>query len=393
LIYLITSFLWLIAPKITIFNLPGYTQGIRLEDIFFIFILIHWFFLNNRIKYKIKFPIIGGTSGLILIAYILFFEIISIFYLKSPSSNLIFGMRWAEYLIMGSFIFHSAILYTKYYIKLIKFYIIFNLIFSIIFILKYGLNYRYSGLTEGPWEICSVLTFLYMGLYKYIESKERVIFFCAVFFVCIASQARIQLISLVPIIILLFNINIKKLALFVPVVILFYYGISNEILTLIRFDSFSIDSINNLITILIEGGRDLKWEDVSKTADVDSSTLSRLIIWLSFIYPWIDAGLYGILFGIGAGTGGVVVDGFYIRLITEFGIVGILFFIKWILKIIDNYEDLKINHTIILIFSIISLTNDPITSQRIFSSFVLAVSLNKKFKLNNNFHFKRVVYV
>jgi hypothetical protein len=89
----------------------------------------------------------------------------------------------------------------------------------------------------------------------------------------------------------------------------------------------------------------------------------------------LDIGLFAYIFGIGPGVANSVnVDGFYIRLLTEFGVVGTFIFFLFIKKLMSKLSR-EYQIQLILTIGIISLTLDPFTSSRIFSAISLSLGL------------------
>jgi hypothetical protein len=262
-----------------------------------------------------------------------------------------------------------------------------NFIYSIVFFILNGFQGRYAGITEGPWEITSVLIFLYLGIRQYISDKEKYFYLIIIISICVFSQARIQLIAIVLVYFILYTNSIKKILFIFPIFFAFIFFSNDFIFSSLRFTDLNFDSFKSIWFLIQESGRDLSWNEVSNFDGVDSSSLSRLIIWLSFIYPWIDAGYYGIFFGIGGGFGGVIVDGFYIRLVTEFGIFGSYLFYLWYRNVVKN-TPANFFTPLLIVSIVIAISNDPITSQRIFTSFVVAVALNKIYSSSKllNYH-------
>lgn len=373
---MITSLSWIFIPKFTLVEIPGYTQGVRVEDLLFLMSIFFRSLNLSNPKNLFEFSIIGGRQGFVLITYLLVFEIFSIYILGSNLTILIFGLRWFEYFLMGALIIESASIYRNFFVDFIKFYIIFNLIYSIALFLFGGFSSRYSGITEGPWEITSVLIFLYLGVRQFLSYNQKHNYLIFVLVICFFSQARIQIISLIFVYFYFYKISKKQVYLILSIIIIFSFFGFDEVIKALRFSDFNFESYSNIWDIIFDKGRDISWDEVSRIDGVDKSSLSRIIIWLSFIYPWIDSGFYGFLFGIGGGFGGVVVDGFYIRLLTEFGLIGSTLFYFWYKSVLKG-TPYNFQWAILIVSMVIAISNDPITSQRIFSSFALAVGLSK----------------
>ena len=89
----------------------------------------------------------------------------------------------------------------------------------------------------------------------------------------------------------------------------------------------------------------------------------RFNIWLNLIELWsrIDFFLLKLLFGIGLGSVSVILDGFYIRLFFELGLIGTVLYFSIIIKMFFD-PDLRM---LAVFISVICLTLDPYSSSKI----------------------------
>ncbi len=363
---------WAFAPKITIIGVPGYEQGIRIEDLLFI-ICFSLFSYFSFIQFG-SISVFGGKDTLYFISYLLISVLVSIFLFGTNPFSIVFTFRWLEYFLMGSILVWFALNNTNLLIVLIKTYIIFNLLLTPLSFLK---GERFEGLTAGPWEVTSVLLFLFVGIKSYFITKKEFFFYLlSIFVVIIAAQARIQLIAFL--VLLFYFAETKRIALVSTLVgafIALFWGISSSAIQGLRFETINFESISEIYEAIRSSDSNVEFYALAEQfPDGDMSTLARMMIWANFINKWLSFGIYGIFFGIGAGVGGVVVDGLYIRLITELGIVGIFFFLRMLFVFVGRLGKSD-KLLLLLLLGVISLTNDPFTSQRIFSSFCLAVGI------------------
>ena len=126
----------------------------------------------------------------------------------------------------------------------------------------------------------------------------------------------------------------------------------------------------DLLAALVEGALDgtrpeiltsLHNADFSQTGS--PSLAMRFSIWLNLIELWssIDYSALKLLFGIGLGSISVVVDGFYIRLFFELGLMGTVLYFSIIIRMLLN-PNLRV---LAVYISIICLTLDPYSSSKI----------------------------
>lgn len=372
ILVLFTALWWVFGPKITLIPVPGYEQGIRLEDVLFagLFGIRSYITLSRRGHLEV----LGGKYGSTLIVFMFASVVSSILIYESSFSALLFSIRWLEYLLMGAILFQVALLHRSKLLKLFKCYIVLNAFFAPFSLLS---DERYTGLSAGPWEVSTVALLLFISLKPFLKSKrELVLYALCVLIIIVSAQARIQLLAYVTLLALYKEMRhlLTAMAL-LSLIYLLPSGALDSVLQMVRFDSIKLSSIVEISRAIREAGVDANFHTLAETLpEQDESTIARLLIWSSFIYKWLDFGGFAIIFGIGPGVGGVVVDGLYIRLLTEFGAIGTFVFFLFMKKLMDRVNR-EYRIQLILIIGIISLTNDPITSQRIFSAICLSIGV------------------
>lgn len=369
---LFTASWWVFGPKISIIAVPGYEQGIRLEDILFavLFGILGFETLSRRGQ----FEILGGKQGFALISFMFASVLCSVLIYQSSIYALLFSVRWLEYLLMGSILFQVALLHRRRVLKLFKYYIVLNACIAPFSALS---DERYAGLSAGPWEVSTVIILCFISVKPIFKSQKELYFYAlCVLLVILSAQARIQLLAYLALLVFYKETRYKLVAIALPgIIYLLFSGALDGVLKMVRFDSIDLSSIGEVFHAIRENGSDADFYTLTDSLpESDASTIARLLIWSSFIYKWLEFGGFAILFGIGPGVGGVVVDGLYIRLLTEFGLFGTLIFIIFIKKLMARVDP-EYRIQLVLIIGIISLTNDPITSQRIFSAICLSVGL------------------
>jgi hypothetical protein len=267
---------------------------------------------------------------------------------------------------------------TSIIVEISKFFILFNFAHAVINMFIGNFSERFQGFTSGPWEISTMLILIFIGIYPCISRKEKIIYSLMIIAVILLAKARMQL--LVIILIFILDRNLRRIILnpisFIILSSLIIFNL-DVILTTLRFEKFRYEDIRNLMEISKTIDKDFDYHGVtSANADIDASVLGRFVIWMSFINKWLDAGFYGLIFGIAPGAGGVNVDGFYIRLITEFGFIGIVL-IVYLVKYFHTRIDLKEKSWLAFSLIVICISLDPFTSQKIFASLCISLAILK----------------
>ena len=186
-------------PKIDLVSVPGYRQGVRIEDLFFLFFTAHYLLNYKEIFLKSNYQF---KSILIFISYFFFSNFIG-YYSNLPIMS--FGiLRFFEYIILIIFLnnlnvtglFLKRIIFT--YIALNFFIVIlqyFDLVgsFSSLGYLSSGhaYNARAYGLTGGSWELGVVSSISFLIFLKFEENKMNIfITFLFTLVLIILSEAR-----------------------------------------------------------------------------------------------------------------------------------------------------------------------------------------------------------
>ena len=231
---LFTSIWWVFGPKINLFAVPGYEQGIRIEDILFAGVFAA--LALSTLSKKGTVNILGGTHGLTLVLFMFASVVFSVFLFNSQPSAFIFTFRWLEYLLMGSILLQVAVLHRSKFITLFKSYIIINACIAPFSLLS---GERYSGVSAGPWEVSTVLLLIMFSLKPLLKSsREFYVYAICVLIVIVAAKARIQLIAYLMLLTLYSETRYKLLVASLPIgIYLILSGQLHNVLEAIRFDN------------------------------------------------------------------------------------------------------------------------------------------------------------
>lgn len=375
-------------PKFNLINIGGLEQGIRLDDILFLI-----FFLSCLIKRK-KLRILGGSHGLTLIIFMFLSSCLAFVLLNNFSFiTFIFDFRWLQYFL---FVYVFKDVFQKSSISVFKLTLWLQVFISTFQV--YFLNlYRSQGSFNGPWELASVA--LLLGLFIYFnENKKRYLLLTLV--IISQSSSRITLIAILVIAgILLFRyLKDKKLIYSVSVFLILSYMVflfTPKLLSTYSLDFlYNFDVIFNLINeIKDEVASSIEYGNESSSLfknfkdSLDGSLSMRFDMWLNLFFKYMSyqPRLIGILFGISPGQIGIIIDGLYVRLFFEFGLIGTYLFYKWIKSILETYKDKLINSNTkyyLLVILITGLTLDPFTSSKIMLVLSAVLSMQTSSSLN-----------
>lgn len=339
--------LYLNLPKIDLIGITS-SQGIRAHDIIILFFVA----IASAVNKKIQIP---RTVWLFLFLLTLNF-IAGVFQPGLEFMKLIFFFRYIEYLLLL-----VALINLRNYINLRFIFISFIFIQLIFSLNQLGAGRTY-GLTSGPWELVTVLGLFATYFYSYVDSNREKAFAVMMFiFFVLITDSRISyvffaLFALYKIIQFDFKSGI---ILILPLTGIFLFLMSNE-----RFISlFSYENISILISAMnsLSVGENFSNYDF----EGDMSLAIRIKIWFNLIALFIS-GIFplNLIFGIGFGANGVVIDGFYIRLLFEGGLLITLLFFK-VLKRALRIKNLQIPIFFLLVTCI---TLDAFSSSIIFGA-------------------------
>ena len=369
-------------PKINIVSIPGYWQGIRIEDILLFFYLINLFtskvvLINLSQRYFF-------FSGLFLLLYIFFSNLISL--LNGNDLRLAMMIRLFEYIILVFFV-KNLNLDKKLITKFFYFYIILNFIITILQVNKiigsissrgyldpsHSLNDRTFGIAGGSWELGILLTLSFFIILKNTNNivRDYLIFVPIIYLQIFFSYSKTSIIAF-GIIVLIMLPNIIRNIHHGYQRIQFGYGI---LLSLIIF-VFIFNNENLVFSNYIKLITNFNFYSFKETmydfifyvkipeiSEVDKSLLSlwhRLMTWKDIINIYISNDI-NILFGTGF-VKYLYLESTYLRVLTSFGVIGAIIVMVIITK-------LNLYHLIYLLM--ISFSFDFFISFKIFLFFLI----------------------
>jgi hypothetical protein len=338
------------TPKINLINIQqGESAGIRLDDILIgilcIFLICGFYTIGRSTLTRFEF-----LFGL-LVASFLISNLINISLWKQ--SNILYSLRYIEYF----FFFYIGYYYSSWY-KITDLIFWMLLINGVIMILQ-ALNLvggfssagfsnstsdRAIGLTGGPWEVGTIINFIF-AIYLFdkneYSSKKINIIFLVTFSLIMLSGARMPTVAHLLLFLIYKYFNSKNKFFFVLssctyalLIISLVIFIPNPV-TDRSAKLFSTENINQFFYTYKQIRTTHPFNGFPETDDLnvsgDLSWLMRISKWTYAIKGFISSP-YSWFIGLGPGVWGLALDGGWVRLLTECGIIGTSFFILFFRK-------------------------------------------------------------
>lgn len=338
-----------LMPKINIISVGGYNAGLRVDDaIIALWMLV---FLFNFVAHK------KTTIDRISIRYYLFILVMFIgtfiTYIMYKQGSIIFPFRFLEYFtlfLIGSHLAKreiniggvmNSVLYINVIIALLQF---IGAVggFTVTGYTASVAN-RVIGITSGPWELGVILNFVTC---YFLASKTNESYKYFVFSICLAviflSGSRMSFVAqLLVMCLYIFKSSsavgiLKRILIISPFILVALAYLSDSVIAERSQNLFNMDNITSLPgyyrqTVLVQGNPDWSTYGTLDGNDVDASWAIRSIKWMYALKLFMSNPLFFIT-GVGAGTFGNALDGGWLRLVTECGIIGTLLLISFLKK-------------------------------------------------------------
>ena len=333
-------FLLIIVPKFNLIDIPGMVQGVRLDDILIFSMLLACgtnFSLPKQIWFFYFYIIIITIVGLINNNN------------EYQSLRLLSLLRVLEYLVVYSVARYS--MDSQGLLRLVK--IVFWIEFFTMtaqFVIGYSGAERSSGTTAGPWEGALLVCLCYIILThseKITISNFRLysIVLCAMLYM---TSARAQIVAMVVIwIIFLQNMifsKVMKIAFLVTVILIFTFFLASIDIDYINFRRsyfYIADSYQEILEALLNENVVFDRNTANyDTISYDASLIARIGQWIYYLRSISEAysSILATIFGSGPNSAGIHLDGWYIKVFVDFGILGLLLYIFFLAKMLGNYQ-------------------------------------------------------
>ena len=388
----------LFIPKINLISLGTYQgAGIRIDDI--IILLIAPVFLYMICKK-------GTLSQVEFYFYIFFFYTLIVHFLNLPYSrgNILYPLRMLEYWLF--FYFGRVFIEQDFFIKVIAAFVIYSGLLIIAQDLHLIGGYsdgvyknilsKPTGSTNGSYEISMVLTIISPIFFL---AKNKITIYFYVLFIAFAillteSRTALALQSLTILFWVLFLNKyglVKKLVLFflIPAFLITFVFLNLEFfdrfLTLFTSETYyALEKIYYMAPTQASGDSGTQFfdqqvllktgaikhsllETVSSSADL--SAMIRFNKWIWALNSFMAQGYFYVFFGIGGGVLGNALDGGIIRILIEYGVVGLFLFLLFLSKLIKKIASLEF--LVIGTFLLSNLFIDYYLSYKVTSVFFL----------------------
>ena len=348
-------FVCLISPKFDIINIEGFAQGIRYDDLFLLLCLL-WLIIRNNFTLNI-FP--NKSLYFFFYIYILYFGLLS--YYNTNIYSILLPLRWIEYSIFY-LIISKINLSLRDIRKIIIAYIVINAIFVILQYYQivggiYSHGYfpnvvdRISGLTGGSWELPALLAMFVSTLILDDYYKKKYI---TLILIVILSSIMVYLTG-----------TRTGMAVYIA-------GIVFATISKLQINIFSITAICIPVFLFLNQDRVSPY--------VESGTLPpsmdiRFNAW-NFYFDQMD--YYAFMYGKGLGFSGLHVDGMFAKIFIDMGILGLLIFSLYFIKLLYPY---KVIGLIILLYCI---SIDFFTASKLMFGMYLSIYYLSQQKIHTN---------
>lgn len=348
-------FTLLFVPKINIITIPGSTIGIRADDLAVVFFVVS-LIISAAVKRQKYFDLFSKKMVACYAAFIVVSVISSLVNTMNSNvelaSSLVYTARFIEYLVVlpaGAVLLKSGVKKDSL-VHLFTAAIFFNLIICILqqkgFLLdiQSGITYkagqvaRPSAVFNAPFEICGVfMMFVPIYLIRIKNTKKsllNLIPIVAISAIVYLSQSRSSLVIIAAVVAVYMLATIRQklmvLAMVIALVVACVAGVFaiNNMSSKSRMSRVSSDSTEYAIENAWRN-RDFKnfTEDQDKLPGVfykgDPSLNIRLMKW----FTAMDGAVKSPVVGIGPSFIKIALDGSYIRLFVETGILGLISYV------------------------------------------------------------------
>lgn len=331
------SLLFFVVPKYNLIQVGSLTSGLRVDDLISLlfFVILIKFFFNIRGKGEIMFMIfLLFAFASSLISIILFENYVGI----------LFPVRWFEYFvffIVGVYFFERGLSIKPILVTLFAAQLIVGVLQFQGFLGAISSSYgvvaeapRVMGLTGGPWELAPYITLIMLSLcFEYIKQKKNfnvfLVFSLGLILVFFTSS-RIGLLAYVLSFVFLIALLSRRLLFFfvlsLPIFFILGFAFSERLLE----RSSGLMNLEANIGFVVEFYNQVK--PFSSLDYVGGYYAEGDLSWQIRIYKWVIAIKsfltlpFFTLFGVGSGMWGSALDGGWVRVLTENGLIGLILF-------------------------------------------------------------------
>ncbi|MCL2896798.1 hypothetical protein [Brenneria tiliae] len=400
-------FVLFLMPKINIISVGNYNAGIRVDD----FIIATWLFV-------FLFSYVLNKKNTIRVIDLKYYKFIIFMFIGTCFSllfynqgSIIFPFRFLEYFtffIMGVYLAQKDVYITGMMKVILYLNIIISVLQSVGIIGGFtvsgynsDVSSRVIGLTSGPWELGVLLNFLTC---YFLSSKSGNLYKIIIFFVCLIviflSGSRMSFVAqmVVAIAYILKTSSalgvMKKVMIMAPLFFASIFYLSNSTVAERSVNLFNADNFIELpttyrATTLLHGNPDWSNFDILD-GDVDASWSIRSIKWIYAVKLFLSNPVF-IATGVGAGTFGNALDGGWLRMLIECGVIGLILFLSFLSA---NKKLSLMNYLIFYSFLINMIMIDIYMSYKVmsFMLFIFGYMYIENKKNNTTIDFRKIKF-
>ncbi|MEN0615476.1 hypothetical protein [Klebsiella indica] len=382
-------------PKMDLISLGGgFNAGLRIDDLIICFLFV-LFFLYAAQNKKTKL----SRTELYFILFLFVTFISSLFSsVQYGRGTILFPIRFFEYFTffyMGFFLYKGGANIKKMLLLLL----IANSAVAILqhFGIVGGFNVRgyqsnmserVIGLTSGPWELGVILNFItcFFLAEDKKETKKYIIFGVATLIIMMTGS-RMSLLAQVAILVWYMKLSasvvtiIKRCLVIIPLLAMVYFFFSDSTVATRSDSLMNSDNIEQLLdsysSVRITESVP-SWDELGVLSgggdDVDASWSMRGIKWIYALKLYLSHPIYWMI-GVGAGSFGNALDGGWLRITTETGIIGLSLFVLFLMRIKKLSPTMSL---CVLAFCINMLMIDIYMSYKVMSMMLLLAGYYQK---------------
>ncbi|QIP24285.1 hypothetical protein [Klebsiella aerogenes] len=374
-------FLLLFIPKINLISVGGFNAGLRLDDLIIAFwavIFVSSFFMSRNY-----------SLSKIEVQYYIFILIISLCTLFTSAvyaqGTILFPLRFLEYFtffIMGLKLgqkddYISGIMKVIFFANIAVSFLQFVGIIGGFTTTGYrdSVSARVIGLCSGPWELGVILNFLtcYFLSIKVKETFKYLVFFTALSVIFLSGSRMSFVAQMILMVIYVYQSSsfvgiLKRVLILAPFVAIALVFVADSTVASRSENLFNMDNIVSIpetyrTTQLVHGNPDWSLFGVLSGDDVDASWAIRSLKWVYAVKLFVSEWIFSFT-GVGAGTFGNALDGGWLRLFTECGVLG---FVAFIMFMKQNSSVSNMNKLMFISFSINMIMIDIYMSYKVMS--------------------------
>ncbi|MNQ60670.1 hypothetical protein D3C85_749570 [compost metagenome] len=340
-----------ILPKINIIDVGGFNAGLRIDD--GLILMMAALIFGTRMVKHLSPPITNYEKK-----FFIFLCLITVGTLISSlgynRGTILFPIRFAEYFVF----FYIGKTFFAYGLSLKS---MLTAVFAAnvtVALLQYAhviggftvrgykpdVSERIVGITSGPWELGVLLNFIccYFLVNDKSSIKKYSILVIATL-VILLNGSRMSLVAQAAITLAYFTMAssiasvLKKSLALIPIVLIAIVLFEGSEVSSRSESLASWDNVETLISTYDDvqvKGQIPSWDELGtlKGGDLDTSWSMRGVKWIYAIKLFLSSPIF-MVFGVGSGAFGNALDGGWLRILTEWGIIGSAAFVMFLLLV------------------------------------------------------------